>query len=151
MTLMNSTRITSGTFLVVLLGLCVAGCATSQPGPRCAEDGEACSTEADCCPNCPAAMRTFARQPAAKARARVKAKGGQSEIFGTLRIMCPKGHDEQIAALLDDLAEHFEDGDSLAEARLGVGGRCIEGAADTDDAVTCALCQGAAVLQVWGE
>ena len=68
-----------------------------------------------------------------------------------LPTMCPWANDEEIAAALDDRMARFDAGDSLAEARSGTGGYCLEMALNEEDAIICSLCDGAVVLQIWGE
>lgn len=74
--------------------------------------------------------------------------GGEDANSG-LRTMCPAVNDEQIVEHLDFLTTHLEAGDSLADARLGVGGSCLANLENEDAAVACALCDAAAVARIW--
>jgi len=69
---------------------------------------------------------------------------------GQLETLCPTLTDEQIAAHVAALTASFDSGDSLAEIRIAVGIGC-SALATKEVGVTCALCEGAAVVQIWGE
>ena len=71
------------------------------------------------------------------------------EVSAALGTMCQTLTDEEITSVLDYLTERFENGDSLMDAYRGVGGHCSESQSEKDDAIRCALCQGALILEVW--